>query len=161
MLTTPLRPTPVPPPAADNATPAPVLAVRLRPSSETPALGRHLIRRTLERSACLRRPELAELRSFEDLTTHVAGALVAGSVQQARSPLTLRLILLDEAALIEVEDSCTDFPSLQAGRSSAPARHFVEQAMRTSSAWGYRRLPAGRQLWARVDAFPPPRVSGP
>jgi hypothetical protein len=117
-----------------------------------------LIRRTLEQSFPLR-PGVGDLPSFVDITTHVTGALVAASVQQARSPLTLRLFLLDASALVEIDDSCIDFPPMQARQQTGSARHFVEQAVRSSSAWGYQRLPGGRRLWARVDACRQPRAS--
>ena len=116
-------------------------AVPLRPSALSPALGRRFVRRNAAQWG------LSD--AIADDVAVVAGALVLISVRQARSPLTLRLSLDRAAMMIEVEDRCADFPPLPAtgGRVEEMG---LEHLHRLADAWGYVRLPVGRQLWARV-----------
>ena len=112
---------------------------RLRPVASAPADARRLIRRVGSRWALP--PTL-----IDDVAL-VAGALVLESVRHARSPLELTVTCTARAVVIEVEDSCSSIPY-----SSDRSASRLDVVRRAAAAYGFVRRPAGRQLWARVDA---------
>ena len=128
-----------------------VLDVRLRATKGSTAIARRLVHVGLER-----RPVVGDPRGHRDARrpveqiAHIAAALVAISLKQSRSPLTLRLLVGAGVTLLELEDACTDFPPLCSHRDVTEAE-LVDPVVRPSTAWGYRRLPHGRQLLARID----------
>ncbi|MGN6609481.1 MAG: ATP-binding protein [Jatrophihabitans sp.] len=80
----------------------------------------------------------------------VAGALAAMSVRQAGPSVRLRLRHGLGTVLVEVEDHSVEFPPLRC-EGDPVATALIDDVARLSAAWGYRRLPRGRQIWARVE----------
>jgi hypothetical protein len=77
------------------------------------------------------------------------GELVSLSVQQARSPVTLTIVIDGGEIAIEVLDGGQRLPTEGSG---ARAARQVDAIERLADSWGFDRLGAGRRLWAVVTA---------
>jgi hypothetical protein len=77
----------------------------------------------------------------------VTGEMVSLSVQQARSPLTLTIVIDGQAVAVEVLDGGQLLPTEGSGRRCARQIYALE---RLADSWGFDRLGAGRRLWAHV-----------
>jgi hypothetical protein len=116
----------------------------LRPSPLTPAVGRRLARESCrERSVC---------RAVAARVEMATGEMVSLSVQQARSPLTLTIVIDGQDVAIEVLDGGQRLPTEGGGRRGARQIHTLE---RLADSWGFDRLGAGRRLWSHITARPP------
>jgi hypothetical protein len=116
----------------------------LRPSPLTPAVGRRLVRESCrERSIC---------RAVAERVEMATGEMVSLSVQQARSPLTLSIVIDGQDVAIEVLDGGQRLPTEGGGRRGARQIHALDRLV---DSWGFDRLGAGRRLWAHVTARDP------
>jgi hypothetical protein len=115
----------------------------LRPNPLTPAVARRLARALCRDGRVC--PTVAD--SVEMAT----GELVSLSVQQARSPMTLTIVIDRGEIAIEVRDGGQRLPTEGLG---ARGGRQVDAIDRLADSWGFDRLGAGRRLWALVTANP-------
>jgi hypothetical protein len=113
----------------------------LRPSPLTPAVARRLARESCrERGIC---------RIVADKVEMVVGEMVSLSVRQARSPVTLTIVIDRGDVVIDVLDGGQRPPA--EGRGARGPRQ-VDAIERLAGSWGFDRLEGGRRLWAVVTA---------
>ena len=123
------------------------VSVRMRPGALAPASARRWVFQIGTNWGL-------SLRLIEDAAL-VAGAIVLHSVRQAGSPLCLSLLPTEDTVLIEVEDACTAFPTVSTGCDRCRGREGLglDLVHRVAQAFGFTRLPDGRQVWARVVEY--------
>jgi hypothetical protein len=113
----------------------------LRPNRLTPAVARRLARESCrEGRVC---------RTVADSVEMATGEMVSLSVQQARSPVTLTIVIDRGDVAIEVLDG-GQRPLIEGG--GARGVRQVDAIERLADRWGFDRLGAGRRLWALVKA---------
>jgi hypothetical protein len=84
-----------------------------------------------------------------DSVEMATGELVSLSVQQARSPVTLTIVIDRAGVTIEVLDGGQRLPTEGGGSQGVRQVDAIE---RLADSWGFDRLGAGRRLWALVTA---------
>lgn len=112
----------------------------LRPDPLTPAVARRFAR-----DLCRERGVSRTVANNVEMAT---GEMVSLSVQQARSPVTLTIVIDRENVAIELLDGGQRLPTEAGG----DRLRQVDAIERLADSWGFDRMGAGRRLWALVTA---------
>ncbi|GAB2864323.1 hypothetical protein GCM10022221_75430 [Actinocorallia aurea] len=118
-------------------------SLRAAPSTEAVELTRRLAARTMRSWNLLK---------AEEAVTAIVAELVANVVQHARTPLELRLALLDGRVRVEVRDRDDRMPVPRTADILAEGGRGMFLVEVYSTRWGAEGAPGGgKVVWAEVD----------
>ncbi len=91
-------------------------------------------------------------RDLVDDTTLVVAELVTNAVLHAAAPITVRLLVRDDAVRVEVADASRRGPLPGASSVDAMTGRGLRLVASLTSAWGVEPAPDGKVVWAELQA---------